>query len=85
MYPRLFITGFSRIICKSFDDILSYNRDYLHILGIWRLFWIIFDQFQLIINKKKCTFGQLELEYIGHIIYFEGVQTDSSSIERVKS
>jgi hypothetical protein len=39
---------------------------------------------QLFIKKSKCTFAQPQLEYLGHIIGEQGVQTDPAKIQAVQ-
>jgi hypothetical protein len=39
---------------------------------------------QLFIKKSKCTFVQSQLEYLGHIIGEQGVQTDPAKIQAVQ-
>lgn len=69
--------GPSPKICLGiFDDILVYSAnmdDHLqHLLVVLRLF----EEHQLFANKKKCSFAQLQIDYLGHIISSQGVSTD---------
>ncbi|XP_049355741.1 uncharacterized mitochondrial protein AtMg00860-like [Solanum verrucosum] len=74
-----------KFILVFFDDILIYSKDYASHLGHLKVVLDILKQNQLVINKKKCTFGQLKLEYLGHIISSEGVQVDPSKIDSMIS
>jgi hypothetical protein len=67
-----------------FDDILVYNKDMkehvYHLMVI--LETLRFNK--LFANKSKCTFGQTEIEYLGHIISKEGVATDPAKISIIQ-
>lgn len=65
--------------------ILIYSKDQASHLELLKIVLDILKKNQLVINKKKCTFGQLKLEYLGHIIFSEGVQGDPSKIDNMIS
>jgi len=58
------------------DDILVYNKfmdD--HIQHLTTVFDIMRQQ-QLYAKKSKCSFAMAKVEYLGHFISGEGVETD---------
>lgn len=44
----------------------------------------LLKEHKLLVNKKKCTFGQTRLEYLGHIIFEEGVKVDPEKLRVMK-
>jgi hypothetical protein len=64
-----------------FDDILVYSKDaeqHKHHLGA---VLTLLKEHQLVANYKKCTFGQHQLEYLGHIISAQGVAADQKKVD----
>lgn len=75
---------FRPFLCKFllvfFDDILTYSRNWSdHILHIRAAFEVLRRE-KLFIKPSKCTFGQHEVEYLGHIISNQGEQVDSRKV-----
>nr|XP_051192241.1 uncharacterized protein LOC127305750 [Lolium perenne]XP_051192242.1 uncharacterized protein LOC127305750 [Lolium perenne]XP_051192243.1 uncharacterized protein LOC127305750 [Lolium perenne] len=86
-FQELMNSIFSKLLRKSvlvfFDDILVYSktaedhrRHLLEVLNILRTH-------DLKAKMSKCTFGQPQVEYLGHIISANGVQTDPSKITAI--
>lgn len=66
-----------------FDDIIIYSRTWQeHIEHIRIILHLLQDQ-QLFTDRNKCSFGQTELEYLGHIITSKGVLIDPKKIEAI--
>lgn len=64
-----------------FDDIFVYSKsaeEHEHHLNIVLECLL---RHQLFANEKKCTFGQRQIEYLGHVISGKGVAADRSKIE----
>ena len=57
-----------KFVLVFFDDILVYSKSVqdhqVHLQAVLALL----REHKLFANKKKCTFGQTQLEYLGHII-----------------
>ena len=64
-----------------FDDILIYiqtSKAHLrHVDTILKLF----QEHRLFVKKSKCSFGVLEVEYLGHIVGRDGVKLDPKKIQ----
>jgi transposase InsO family protein len=64
-----------------FYDILIYSKDFPSHLTHLHSVFLILQQHQLHLKYSKCAFAVTEIEYLGHIISFQGVATDSKKIE----
>ncbi|GBB91667.1 hypothetical protein RclHR1_19010001 [Rhizophagus clarus] len=88
-FQRLMDEIFHEILWKFvmvyLDDIIVYSEtfeEHLKHLGI------VFDHLQaagLKLNPGKCFFMKAELEFLGHIISAQGIQTDPAKTEKVKN
>lgn len=64
-----------------FDDILVYSKNLDdHLLHLRTVLGIMQDH-KLFSKLSKCSFGQPQMEYLGHIISSSGVSTDPAKIE----
>ncbi|XP_022873654.1 uncharacterized protein LOC111392527, partial [Olea europaea var. sylvestris] len=54
-----------------------------HLDHLRTVLWILMEN-QFIANKKKCSFGQTEIEYLGHIISEKGVVADESKLSGMR-
>lgn len=59
-----------------FNDILIYSRAFREYLGHLRVVLQLFQDNMLVVNKKKCSFNQTQIEYLSHIISKKGVEVD---------
>lgn len=67
-----------------FDDILVYSRDITdHVSHLGQVLEVL-DRNSLKANRKKCSFGQGSLEYLGHIISGQGVAADLKKVEAMQ-
>lgn len=69
-----------RFALVFFDDILIYSKDDVSHKEHLSLILQVLRDHQLVANKKKCTFGQHKLEYLGHLISGDGVSADPNKI-----
>jgi hypothetical protein len=44
----------------------------------------LLSQHQLFLKQSKCSFGALEVEYLGHIVSKDGVRVDPKKIEAMQ-
>jgi hypothetical protein len=66
------------------DDILIYSKSLEeHAQHLHEVFSLLVAH-KLFLKKKKCSFAQTSLEYLGHIIGAHGVATDPSKIAAVE-
>ncbi|KAL0398579.1 UNVERIFIED_CONTAM: Retrovirus-related Pol polyprotein from transposon.6 [Sesamum radiatum] len=70
-----------KFVLVFFDDILIYSKDWgMHLVHLKKVLELL-RKHQLYAKKSKCSFAQLKVDYLGHIISCEGVSTDPQKIE----
>ncbi|KAH9753704.1 hypothetical protein KPL71_015173 [Citrus sinensis] len=74
-----------KFILVFFDDILIYSPSWCSHLTHVKQAMEVLKQHQFFLKASKCTFGQQELEYLGHIITSQGVKVDETKIAAMVS
>ncbi|KAK8947224.1 hypothetical protein KSP39_PZI006735 [Platanthera zijinensis] len=70
-----------RSVLIFFDDILIYSRSWEeHVEHVAQVLTIL-RQHQFYAKLSKCSFGQSEVEYLGHLVSAQGVRADPKKIE----
>ncbi|XP_026410722.1 uncharacterized protein LOC113305945 [Papaver somniferum] len=69
-----------KFILVVFDDILIYSPDMETHLQHFSTAFSILKEHSLFAKFSKCSFGQSQIEYLGHIISSEGVAADPEKI-----
>ena len=69
-----------KFVLVFFDNILVYSPDLTTHINHLKSIFLLLQQHQLYINKKKCDFGRTRLTYLGHIISAEGVAVDPEKV-----
>lgn len=72
-----------KFILVCFDDILVYNRNWENHLSHLKTAFEVLKQHQLFVKKQKCSFGQLKIEYFGHVVSQNGVEADLAKIQDI--
>ena len=66
------------------DDVIIFSRSFEEHVDHLRQVFDRLRQAGLKLQPKKCTFGQTEVKYLGHIVSKDGVATDPDKIKLVK-
>lgn len=82
---EVFVDFLKKFVLVFFDDILVYSTSfYQHIQHVESILKVM-RKSKLFAKRSKCDFAQDKVEYLGHVISGEGVATDESKIEVMKS
>eukprot|EP00253_Pinus_taeda_P002639 PITA_02639 len=81
---ELFHPYLRKFILVFFDDILVYSKTWKEHRKHLEEVLSVLEKNQFYAKLSKCTFGQKEVEYLGHIISREGVQVDPNKIKAIK-
>ncbi|KAH9648537.1 hypothetical protein KPL70_025625 [Citrus sinensis] len=79
-YPYL-----RKFVLVFFNDILIYSPSWRSHLTHVKQAMKVLKEHQFFLKTSKCTFGQQELEYLGHIITSHGVKVDETKITAMVS
>ena len=71
-----------KCVLVFFDDILIYRRDKVEHRRLQQVLLLLRDN-HLHINRKKCSFEQETLEYLGHVISDASVAADPKKVAAV--
>ncbi|XP_042031797.1 uncharacterized protein K02A2.6-like [Salvia splendens] len=79
----IFRPALRKFVLVFFDDILVYSTSWDdHVRHLRRVFKVL-NAHALVINAKKCLLGRSSVEYLGHIVSFDGVRMDPAKISAV--
>ncbi|XP_042016199.1 uncharacterized protein LOC121764209 [Salvia splendens] len=79
----IFRPALQKFVLVFFDDILVYNASWAAHLRHLRQVFEALNTHSLIVNSMKCLIGRTSVEYLGHIVSFEGVQMDPAKISAI--
>lgn len=69
-----------RFVIIFFDDILVYSKSEEDHIGYLEQVLNTLRSYKFLVKLSKCTFGKKSINFLGHIIYGQGVESDSSKI-----
>jgi hypothetical protein len=72
-----------QFVLVFFDDILIYSKSIAEHKNHLIIVMEILRKHSLCLKESKCTFGTLQVEYLGHVISKFGVVTDPAKIAAI--
>lgn len=80
---EVFRSHLRKFILVFFDDILVYSSNMSAHVEHLKVAFQLLQHNQLRVNKKKWSFGQSQLEYLGHLISKKKVEADPSKVASI--
>nr|GEV61677.1 putative mitochondrial protein [Tanacetum cinerariifolium] len=77
---KVFHPYLRKFVLVLFDDILVFSNSKQKHMKHLSIVLVTLRQHGLYANKKKCSFAQTRIEYLGHIVTGEGITADPSKI-----
>lgn len=78
------LIGLIYLICELYiDDILVFGKDDEDFLHNLEEVFKRLRQYNVTLNPKKCRFGMDKVEYVGHVISYEGITFSTEKREKV--
>jgi hypothetical protein len=72
-----------QFVLVFFNDILIYSPNWMEHLRHVRMVFTKLQEQGLFVKRSKCTFGDREVAYLGHIISATGVSMDQLKVQAV--
>ncbi|XP_041999963.1 uncharacterized protein LOC121749458 [Salvia splendens] len=79
----IFRLALRKFVLVFFDDILVYSATWADHMRHLRQVFEALNAHALVVNAKKCLLGRASVEYLGHIMSFEGVKMDPAKVSAV--
>ena len=80
---HIFQHALRKYVLVFFDDILVYSSTWHEHLCHLEVVFKVLKENVLFAKLSKCSFGVLEIEYLGHIVSGEGVAMDATKVQAV--
>ncbi|GAU25040.1 hypothetical protein TSUD_155140 [Trifolium subterraneum] len=77
---NVFRSFLRKSVLVFFDDILIYSQDWKSHMKHLKEVLELLSVHKLVVNKKKCSFAQQSVEYLGHVVTGNGVVVDPSKV-----
>lgn len=82
---QIYLPYLRKIILVFFEDILVYSSSWGdHLIHLEKTFEVLRTN-TLFVKQSKCTFGETQVDYLGHIISEHGVAMDGQKITALPS
>nr|XP_029143459.1 uncharacterized protein LOC112805764 isoform X1 [Arachis hypogaea] len=82
---RIFQPYLRKFIAIFFDDILIYSRTWADHLEHLKTTLAVLRTHDLYAKASKCSFGQSQIDYLGHVVCSMGIKVDPSKIEAIQA